>query len=277
MAWNDTTKQYEIETEEQALTRLLDAWNNQYPTANLTISNIAGTGLHGVFYTYIHGYYTFLQSGILDIQSKMTIAIKEAQQQVLRPNVVKDNIKNYGASLGADIVVYDGNDKKLQGLDDGLYFVFKDQPEPDVAEKVIKNCVVAGVKMQGQTAIDVLLSSGQVIQGKYTIATKIENFKIKIQVKRKITATNESSTIGLITQEIQDYYDANYKIGMDFNPAIINKLLTAKFNDLFEILCYYSLDEGLNWIAGGYLVPYNQFIILKYENIVVELLDLEVV
>ena len=91
----------------------------------MDINKIKGSGLEGVLYTYIRGFYDLLQTGVLDLQAKMTFAIKDASFQVLRPNVIKDNIVIYADKKGLELVVFDLNNTKMTGNPEGIYLVVK--------------------------------------------------------------------------------------------------------------------------------------------------------
>lgn len=275
MAYNQTTKQWELETDDETLARLLSSYNSQVPNANMDVNSIRGSGLEGVFYTYIRGYYDLLQTGVLDLQAKMTFAIKEASFQVLRPNVIKDNIVTYAEKKGLELAVFDLNNTKMIDNTDGIYLVVKplltlDQQNEIMAD-VGKNCVVAGVVMQGTTVINAVLSTGNQLQVKYTEATKLP-FKIKVEIKRKTTSVDAVNLASEIQAEILSFFKEEYKIGMDFSPTEIQYILINKFKNLSEIQVYYSLEtaEPYQYVLGSYVVPYDNFLDITVDDILVE-------
>lgn len=275
MAYNDTTRQWELETEQETLQRLLNTYNQVVPNANMNINTISGTGLEGVLYTYIRGFYDVLQTGVSDLQAKMTFAIKEGQVQVLRPNVIKDNIKTLAKSKGLELAVFDLNDTKMDGNPEGIYLVVKRTLTPNQEQQIMadigKTSVVAGVVMRGDTTINTQLSTGQQLAIKYTLATKLP-FKIKVQIKRKSTSVPETSLVEEIKQEIFTQFQEDYTIGMDFNATDIYNILITKFSGLSDILVYHSLDNGLTYNQGSYIIPYNNYIDLSINDILIEVI-----
>jgi hypothetical protein len=275
MAYNDTTRQWELETEQETLQRLLNTYNQVVPNANMNINTISGTGLEGVLYTYIRGFYDVLQTGVSDLQAKMTFAIKEGQVQVLRPNIIKDNIKTLAKSKGLELAVFDLNDTKMDGNPEGIYLVVKRTLTPNQEQQIMadigKTSVVAGVVMRGDTTINTQLSTGQQLAIKYTLATKLP-FKIKVQIKRKSTSVPETSLVEEIKQEIFTQFQEDYTIGMDFNATDIYNILITKFSGLSDILVYHSLDNGLTYNQGSYIIPYNNYIDLSINDILIEVI-----
>lgn len=275
MAYNDTTRQWELETEEETLQRLLNIYNQVVPNANMNINTISGTGLEGVLYTYIRGFYDVLQTGVSDLQAKMTFAIKEGQVQVLRPNVIKDNIKTLAKSKGLELAVFDLNDTKMTGNPEGIYLVVKRTLTPNQEQQIMadigKKSVVAGVIMRGNTTINTQLSTGQQLAVKYTLSTKLP-FKIKVQIKRKSTSVPETSLVEEIKQEIFTQFQEDYTIGMDFNATDIYNILITKFTGLSDILVYHSLDDGLTYNQGSYVIPYNNYLELSINDILIEVI-----
>jgi hypothetical protein len=277
MAYNDTTKQWELETDDETLERLLNAYNSFVQDANMNVNTIKGSGLEGAFYTYIRGYYDLLQSGVLDLQAKMQFAIKEASFQVLRPNVIKDNIVIYAEKKGLELAVFDLNNTKMTGNPEGIYLVVKPvltlNQQNEIMSDIGKNCVVAGVIMQGTTSIFTTLSTGNQLEVKYTQATQLP-FKIKVEIKRKTTSIDAVNLQSEIQQEILNFFQETYKLGVDFNATDIQFILINKFKNLSEIQVYYSLDETepYTYILGSYVVPYDKFLNVTINDILVEVL-----
>jgi len=274
MAYNDTTKQWELETEDETLQRLLTTYNSVVPNANMDINKIRGSGLEGVLYTYIRGFYDLLQTGVLDLQAKMTFAIKDASFQVLRPNVIKDNIVIYAEKKGLELAVFDLNNTKMTGNPEGIYLVVKPtltlNQQNEIMADIGKNCVVAGVIMNGTTTINTTLSTGNQLAVKYTQATQLP-FKVKVEIKRKTTSIDAVNLASEIQAEILTFFTENYKIGMDFNATDIQFVLINKFKNLSDIMVYYSLD-ALTYTLGSYVIPYNNFINVGVDDILVEVL-----
>jgi hypothetical protein len=171
------------------------------------------------------------------------------------------------------MVAYDLNSIKLTGQPVGIYFVYKTQPSATIFDTMVKQCLVAGVVMQGTTIQNIILSNSETIIGKYTIATELVDFRIKLEIKKRIDTAETLTTTEVIKNEIVEYYKQNYTLGMDYNTAQLTKVLVEKFPDIFEIIFYHSLDGGISWLDGGYLIPYNNFINITDTKVVVELLS----
>jgi hypothetical protein len=281
MVWNPNTNIYEIETEQEVLQRLVDSWNKAVPNANLTINDIAGSGLEGAFYTYLHGYYTFLQSGVVDLEQKMVALFLKAEKQLLRPPVVKDNIQTFAKNLGENMVIWDANDKKMEGIFPestgstlGVYLVFDTTPDVNNVATIFKNCIVAGVKTYGNQELETTLTSGQIVSCKYTTAELVADFQIRVRIKRRLQIADQTSTILEVKTAIESWYNSNYKLGMDFNPTDINRALPYDFfPDFSEIICDYSLNGGTIYNQGTYIVPYNKKIKIVSSIIAVEITE----
>lgn len=267
--WNSINDRYEIDTEAQVLERLLTTWNS-VNGLKLTINDIKGSGLEGVLYTYIRGYNTILQSGIRDTASFMAYNIIQSGLKVNRPNVIADNIITLGSELGVEVVAFDTNNPKLDGLDDGVYFVFKANPSESVLDTIFKSSVVVGTKTFGDLNKDVVISNGQVINFKYSIATELTDFRLKVRYRLRYNTSIESATAS-IRSVLSNWYKNNYKLGMN---VVVNDITSILMNSDFpfidEIKVEYSLNAGVNWTEGTYKVPYKNFVNIIADNIEVE-------
>jgi hypothetical protein len=92
MTWNNTTKEYTATSQAEREARLISKWN-ELTGSNITIDNYAGTGLQGVFYTFLQALGS-LEGDVVALQSNISNALKDLNQQVLRPPVVLDRCRD---------------------------------------------------------------------------------------------------------------------------------------------------------------------------------------
>lgn len=272
MAWNTLNNRYEVDTEEQVLQRLLDEWN-KINNISLTLNEITGSGLEAVMYTYIRGYNTLLQAGISDIASFMTYNIMDSQQKISRPNVIADNIPSFGDSLDIEVVAFDTNDRKLEGNPDGAYFVFKGDIGDTDIDTVFKSSVVVGTKTYGSSSKDINLSNSQVVSFNYTVATELKDFRLKIRIKLRYKTAIESATAS-IQKAVADWYQENYKLGMDIVSNDVTSIIqNSDFPYIDEVAVEHKVAEGDTWTQGSYIIPYENFVSLSASKIEVEVID----
>lgn len=268
MAWNDTTKQYEVDSYDDKLLRLITYYNMIVPNANITLNNIAGSGLEAVFYTHIQ-HFTFLETALLEGQAKITKYLADSSLQVLRPYVVKDNIPVYAKTkYNIDVCVFDLNDKKMFGELEGIYLVFKSENLTNTAiQDICKNCIPAGVIFRGTSNIDVLLSTSQQIQAKYTVATTLNSLKVRLEYRETEDLGTQTEVGEKLRADLKKAIADSYIFGGNLLANDIIEKLKHAYPTISDFFIYFGFDPD-TLVQGSFVVPYENYIdpeLLNYE------------
>lgn len=278
MAWNETTNIYEVDSFEVKLQRCLDTYN-ELTNSNYTLDEITnaslqgrGSGIHAVLYTFLQ-VLTSLESGILDIEAKLIRFIIDSQSKINRPLQMKDNIKAKMLEDGLDVVLLDNRDNKItnQSLAKGLWIITKDAIPENKREVFANNLksIVAGVEMNGDKSITTTLDNGMQQTYRYTEASKLDNFLVKINYQVQQDIQLQASIDSKLKSEFLKAFNKLYKIGYDFNIKQLELELYPLFPELSYIEIRHSLN-GFDYALGTYQVPYNKYLVLTETDVTTE-------
>ena len=269
MSWNNNLKSFEASSQQDLEARLIDKWN-EITGGDITTDNYSGTGLQAVFYTFIQAL-TTTEGDIVTLQSYISGALRELNQKVLRPPVVLDKCRELIQQLELNVTVFDTNFSKLSTQPTGYYLVSKGEVNNIVAlEELFKKTVVAGVKTFGTTNLDTQLSNGEPIQYKYTIGTQLTNIKIKIRFTRLSKVEPFISFSENIKNRLVEDYFANFTVANDINPFEIAEAIKDLTTDCSYGEYSYSLDNGTTYNEGYYSIPFDKFISIIQDDIIIE-------
>lgn len=269
MSWNNTNKEYIATSQTEREERLINKWN-ELTGGNITIDNYAGTGLQAVFYTFLQALGS-LEGDVVALQSNISNALKDLNQQVLRPPVVLDRCRDLIKQLELDVAVFDTNFSKLATAPAGYYLVSKGAVNNLVAlEELFKKTVVAGIKTYGATALNTTLSNGEPITYNYTVGELLPNVKIKIKFAR-LNQTELFETFAVnIKQTLAEKYFINFTVANDINPFEILEFIKPLTTACGYAEVFYSLDGGTTFIEGYYSIPYDKYLSIAISDIIIE-------
>jgi hypothetical protein len=269
MTWDNTNKEYTATSQTEREARLINKWN-ELTGGNITIDNYAGTGLQGVFYTFLQALGS-LEGDVVALQSNISNALKDLNQKVLRPPVVLDRCRDLIKQLELDVAIFDTNFSKLATAPAGYYLVSKGEVSNLVAlEELFKKTVVAGIKTFGTTALNTTLSNGEPITYNYTVGELLPNVKIKIKFARLSQVELFETFAVSIKQNLAEKYFINFTVANDINPFEILEFIKPLTTACGYAEVFYSLDGGTTFIEGYYSIPYDKYISVAISDIIIE-------
>jgi hypothetical protein len=269
MTWDNASKEYIATSQAEREARLINKWN-ELTGGNITIDNYAGTGLQGVFYTFLQALGS-LEGDVVALQSNISNALKDLNQKVLRPPVVLDRCRDLIKQLDLDVAIFDTNFSKLTTAPAGYYLVSKGEVSNLVAlEELFKKTVVAGIKTFGTTALNTTLSNGEPITYNYTVGELLPNVKIKIKFARLSQVELFETFAVSIKQNLAEKYFINFTVANDINPFEILEFIKPLTTACGYAEVFYSLDGGTTFIEGYYSIPYDKYISVAISDIIIE-------
>jgi hypothetical protein len=269
MTWDNTNKEYAATSQAEREARLINKWN-ELTGGNITVDNYAGTGLQSVFYTFLQALGS-LEGDVVALQSNVSSALKDLNQQVLRPPVVLDKCRDLIKQLELDVAVFDTNFSKLATASAGYYLVSKGEVSNLVAlEELFKKTVVAGIKTFGTTALNTTLSNGEPITYNYTVGVLLPNVKVKIKFARLNQIELFETFAVNIKQALAEKYFINFTVANDINPFEILEFIKPLTTACGYAEVFYSLDGGTTFVEGYCSIPYDKYISIAISDIIIE-------
>jgi hypothetical protein len=271
MTWDNTNKEYIATSQTEREDRLIDLWNT-YTGANITLDNYSGSGLQGAFFTFIQALGS-LENDVVALQSNISNALKDLNQKVLRPPVVLDRCRDLIKQLDLDVAIFDTNFIKLSSEPRGYYLVSKGaipDDKIDALDELFKKTVVVGIKTYGTTALNTTLSNGEPITYNYTVGELLPDVKIKLRFTRikkvePFVTFEENIKIRLVEK-----YFINFTVANDINPIEIQEAIKDLTTDSAYCEVSYSLDGGTTFIEGYYSIPFDKYLSLVSDDIIIE-------